>query len=527
MKKQYKIIRLPKGAGEFRTIYAPSKAYKEKLTTFLLDLQQKIHDADKEYTIHGFIRGRGPVSNAQKHVGYAYTLSFDLKDFFDSVKVEMVKEYLSKEETELCFIDGIARQGLPTSPLIANLAFLKLDKMIKSAIAEEGVYAIYTRYADDLIFSFNQQDFAPRLESIVEQIITDGGFRLNRKKTKLQSAKHGRRIITGIGVDERAIHPSRKLKRRIRAAIHQKNREKAFGLLSWAECREPRAFYTDRDLLNKNIFEEDALDLSNDFYLSDFLSFEAYVAAVEADFEDSSLAHEHDREKWNIQTAAFLAQREAFYLKERGRAQEARKETRKDIEKHFSAEEEEKKELQKAQTKAAVKKTVQKPAAASVEKKKEERKKELNIDFDTLKEVEQEQVTSFQEEKKAQRRHKEETQQFNTEQEEKKKSLNKVFLASILPIVLLIGAMSYYFSATKADVKESYPLIIETEPYDARIQIMNIIKKYEMGIELKPGEYDIRISKKGYTSQRFMIQMEHENIIIKRELKKIKKRKVY
>ena len=87
--------------------------------------------------------------------------------------------------------------------------------------------------------------------------------------------------------------------------------------------------------------------------------------------------------------------------------------------------------------------------------------------------------------------------------------------------------MSYYFSATKVEVKETYPLFIETVPYDARIQIMNIMPKYQMGIELKPGDYDIRISKKGYETQRFMIKMKYENVIIKRELQKIKKRKVY
>ena len=253
MKKQYKIIKLPKGNGNFRTIYAPSKAYKEKLKTFLPDLQQKLHNADEEHTMHAFMRGRGPVSNAQKHVGYAYTLSLDLKDFFDSVRAEMVTEYLSEEERSLCFIDGIARQGLPTSPLIANLAFIPVDALIKSAIAEEGIYTVYTRYADDLIFSFNHEEFASTLEKLVKRIVKESGFTLNDKKTKLQSAKSGRRMITGIGVGERAIYPSRKLKRNIRAAVHQKNREKAFGLLSWAECKAPRTFYTDRDLLKKNI----------------------------------------------------------------------------------------------------------------------------------------------------------------------------------------------------------------------------------------------------------------------------------
>ena len=527
MKKQYKIIKLPKGDGKFRTIYAPSKAYKEKLKSFLLDLQQKVHDADEDKTIHGFLRGRGPSSNAHKHVGYEYTLSLDIKDFFDSVKVEMVAEFLSAEEQDLCFIDGIARQGLPTSPLIANLAFLKLDEKIKLAIEEEGVYTVYTRYADDLIFSFNHKEFAQTLEGLVKKIITDGGFVLNSKKTKLQSAKDGRRMITGIGVDERGIHPSRKLKRKIRAAVHQKNREKAFGLLSWAECKEPRAFYTDRDLLNKNIFNEEALDLSNDFFLSNLLSFEAYVERVEEDFENSTLAHETDRDKWEKQKNAFLAQRDAFYLKEKEHAKAERKVTRKDIERRFAAEDEEKKEVKKPQQKKAAQKPVQKVTSTAAQGKQEERVKELNIDFDTLKEIEQEQVASFQDEKKAQRLKSEEIKEQSDKQEEKKQLLNKLFVASILPIVLIIGAMSYYFSATKVEVKETYPLFIETVPYDARIQIMNIIDKYKMGIELKPGEYDIRISKKGYTTQRFKIKMEHKNIIMKRELIKIKKRKVY
>ena len=527
MKKQYKIIKLPKGDGNFRTIYAPSKAYKERLQSFLLDLQQKVHNSDGDYTLHGFMRGRGPVSNAQKHVGYAYTLSLDLKDFFDSVTIEMVKEYLSEEEISLCFIDGIARQGLPTSPLIANLAFLKVDAHIKGAIAEEGIYTVYTRYADDLIFSFNHEAFASTLEKLIKRIVKENGFILNDKKTKLQCAKGGRRMITGIGVGERAIFPSRKLKRQIRAALHQKNREEAFGLLSWAECKVPRAFYTDRDLLNKNIFEEAALDISNDFYLSDLLSFEAYVDAVEANFGNVYLAHEKDREKWEKQKEAFLLQREAFYVREKSRAVSERKETRKEIEKHFAAEEEEKKETKQPQTKKASPKPTQQTASPAVQEKKEERAKELNIDFDALKEIEQDEVATFQDEKKAQRRKSEEVKQKSEEKEQKKQALNKVFLASILSIIVLLGVMSYYFSSTKVEINATYPLFIETEPYDARIQIMNIIDKYEVGIALKPGEYDIRISKKGYTTQRFKIKMEHENIIIKRELQKIKIRKVY
>jgi len=517
MNKQYKIIKLPKGGGKYRTVYAPNKAYKNRLVSFLLDLQQKLHNAETEGVVHGFMRGRGAVSNALQHVGYRYTLSLDLEDFFDGVKADMVKEYLSAEELELCFIDGVARQGLPTSPVIANLAFLKFDSAIKKSISDEGMHVVYTRYADDLIFSFNDESFAPRIESEAEKIITRAGFRLNRNKKRLQCAANGRRMITGIGVDERNIYPSRKIKRRIRAALHQQNREQAFGLLSWAECKRPRTFYTDRDLLNKNIFEERALDISNDFYLSDLLSFDDYIDAVENDFDSSLLPHEHDREKWEEQKAAFSAQREAFYTDKKTRAAEDRKERRKEIERRFEADKEEK----VPQEKKSVKTSIIENSAAK------EEAKELVVDFDALKEIAQEHVESYQKESMARRNVKEETRQAKEEQDEKKRVFGKRLLAGILPLLLLVGAVSYYYSATRIEVKSTYQLFIETVPYGAKIQILNIKPKYEMGIALKPENYQIRISKKGYETQTFWIKMEQENVYIKRELKQIRKRKVY
>ncbi|MBU1642074.1 hypothetical protein KKE54_01825, partial [bacterium] len=318
-------------------------------------------------------------------------------------------------------------------------------------------------------------------------------------------------------------YPSRKIKRRIRAAMHQENREQVFGLLSWAECKRPSAFYTDRDLLNKNIFEEMALDISNDFYLSGLLSFDAYVDTVESDFDASALAHERDRAKWEVQKAAFLAQREEFYQKEKKRVQAERLERREKIERQFAAEKEAKEKTKSPQGKTGPKVSQTENAGADDETKA----KELVVDFNALKEIAQEHVESYQKESMVRRNIKEETRQAKEEQEEKKRALSNRLLAAILPVLLLIGAVSYYFSATRIEVKATYQLFIETVPYGAKIQILNIKPKYEMGIELKPDNYQIRISKKGYQTQTFWIKMEQENKFIKCELKEIKKRKVY
>ena len=521
MKKQYRIIKLPKGKGAYRTIYAPTKAYKEKLQSFLLDLQQKVHNLDKDFSIHGFMRGRSPVTNAQKHIGYEYTLSLDLKDFFSDVKLEMVAEYLSEEEQELCFIEGIARQGLPTSPLMANLAFLKLDTQIKDALSEEGAYTMYTRYADDMIFSFNHFELSETIEKIVAEIVSAGGFTLNMKKRKLQCTKNGRRIITGVGVGERRIYPTRHVKRQLRAALHQNKKAAVIGLLSWSQCLEPRPFYTDRDLLNMHVFYDGALDLSNDFYLSDLLSFEEYVNRVEVDFEDSSVVHEQDPEVWEKQKNAFLEQREEFYIKEKQASKERQKSLKKVIEEEFNPKA---KRGEKKQTKAKSSSSRQQIKRTHTPAKHVS--KVQAVDFETLKEIEQEEASSFEEVKKQHRREKEQIK-FKIEQEEQqKKALNRIFLASIAPIILLILAMSYYYANTELEIKPAYPLFVNVTPYDANIDIIDY-SPYTMGIKLKPGIYEIQIDKKGYVPQQFTITMKHNPVVVSRELKRVYKRKVY
>jgi len=159
--------------------------------------------------------------------------------------------------------------------------------------------------------------------------------------------------------------------------------------------------------------------------------------------------------------------------------------------------------------------------------KTEEQAKALAVDFDTLRAMSQEDIVRFEKEQKSRRRMQEMRHQTTAEQAEKNEKLNKLFVASILPILLVIAALSIYFSATKVEIKEAYPLFVETVPYDANIQIVNIEPKYEMGILLKPDSYLIRISKKGYMTQEFWIKMGNDTMVVKRELKAVKKRKVY
>jgi hypothetical protein len=237
-----RVFSISKRNGKRRTIYAPNDSEKESLRGLLPQLNAAAMAADVAGVQHGFQPGRSPVTNALRHVGYTYTLSFDLENFFESVTAQQVPEEFRDPQ---CFPDGAARQGLPTSPPLANLAAAAMDAEILSR-NPRGRFVnqrfVYTRYADDLTFSFNEERLIGTLKRIVPEIVQRHGFAINASKTKLQCAAAGLRHVTGIAVGERGIQPTREIKRRLRAARHQRNTAEARGLLEWCRLRIPKGF---------------------------------------------------------------------------------------------------------------------------------------------------------------------------------------------------------------------------------------------------------------------------------------------
>jgi hypothetical protein len=232
-------VRIPKRRGEYRTIYVPSAEYKYELSHAAGKLERKARSLDKNEVSHGFTRHKSPITNALAHVNHAFTLSIDLKDFFDHVTPEKVKGKLAKAELDLVIENGAARQGLPTSPAVANIAFSDSDSAILKWIAKNKKNVVYTRYADDLTFSFDDEGLEKELLPALKNIIGRAGFKINERKIALQCARDGRRKITGVAVDAVGVHPTRDSKRKLRAARHQKNIDEARGLEEWCKCKLP------------------------------------------------------------------------------------------------------------------------------------------------------------------------------------------------------------------------------------------------------------------------------------------------
>lgn len=241
-----RVFQVRKRSGGTRTVYAPSDRAKRRYRQIAGRILEVYQLAGYGESAHGFLPGRSPITNAQKHVGYAFTLTIDLADCFDHVTEEYLT--LGPEHTPLirsACVHGAARQGLPSSPIACNLALESMDLMIRGMIAPSTAY---TRYADDLTFSSDSLAALLDIRDRIPEIARLSGQYLNPKKTRIQYAGYGRRIVTGIAVDDDGIHPTRAAKRRLRAARHRarrtgtkRDRDRARGLAEWCKLRRPKA----------------------------------------------------------------------------------------------------------------------------------------------------------------------------------------------------------------------------------------------------------------------------------------------
>ncbi|MDQ3367406.1 MAG: reverse transcriptase family protein [Myxococcota bacterium] len=231
----YVEFEIPKAKGGSRRIAAP-RAPLRKVQRLILEKilgRVPLHDA-----CHGFVAGRSTVTNARPHRGAAIVVKLDLKDFFPTVHYRRVKglfehlgygadvaatlagltTYRPKLESGEVVWPGLLPQGAPTSPALANLACRRLDRRLERLAAKYG--ASYTRYADDLTFSFAQVPDVRigRFLWWVDGICQQEGFTERDDKRRILRAKHQQRV-TGLVVNA-GVNIPRADRRRFRAILH-------------------------------------------------------------------------------------------------------------------------------------------------------------------------------------------------------------------------------------------------------------------------------------------------------------------
>jgi len=212
--KRYKIPKKKKNAG-LRTIHHPSRQTKalqySLIETFLNRF--RIHNCAAAYRRNV----RSPLlRNATLHAKYSYSVRVDFSDFFHSISpsdlfvlagnngIELSTE--EKNFLEDCLFIKVRGRGkglaigAPSSPCVSNIAMFTLDEKITSLAASISGQNIYTRYADDIVFSTNTkgscQTFYEGLCDLISNT-TAPKLDVNRRKTAFGS-RASRRVVTGL-----------------------------------------------------------------------------------------------------------------------------------------------------------------------------------------------------------------------------------------------------------------------------------------------------------------------------------------
>jgi retron-type reverse transcriptase len=230
----YVEFEVPKRSGGVRRISAPRAKLKAVQRAILEKILEHMpaHEA-----AHGFVKGRSTVSNAEPHTGATVVVRVDLEDFFPTVHYRRVKGLfqahgygdevagvlagLSTHRPVLpdgmVVWPGALPQGAPTSPAIANLVCRRMDARLTALAKKAG--ATYTRYADDLSFSFEKPpEKLGRFLWWVNAILQQEGFLENAPKRRVMR-KNSRQRVTGLTVNEQVSIP-REERRRFKAILN-------------------------------------------------------------------------------------------------------------------------------------------------------------------------------------------------------------------------------------------------------------------------------------------------------------------
>lgn len=234
--KRYKEFEIAKrGGASPRVIRAPIKPIKDLQRGLVKQIAPAYRPSPHT---HGFVEGRSPETNAEKHQRRRWTLRIDLSEFFPTIHFGRVygmfkafpfdyPDDVAALLAQLCCHENELPQGAPTSPLISNLICRGLDKDIAELARKER--CTYSRYADDLCFSTNRTVFPGALATResgssavageeLRKIIDGHGFDINEAKTRL-IFRSQRQRVTGLVVND-GINVSQDYVRSLRNLLH-------------------------------------------------------------------------------------------------------------------------------------------------------------------------------------------------------------------------------------------------------------------------------------------------------------------
>lgn len=158
--------------------------------------------------ITGYRKWLSVHHNAIIHKWKKYIMIIDLVDFFWSIRKEDLYRLYSQENIKnvdklLDFISfkGRLPQWAPTSPIVSNIFFKRIDYTIKKYLAQISSDITYSRFVDDIAIWFDCHEYRYNVFTWVQKILNQNGFKINKRKLKLYE-HNKQRIVTWMIVND-------------------------------------------------------------------------------------------------------------------------------------------------------------------------------------------------------------------------------------------------------------------------------------------------------------------------------------
>lgn len=214
--REYKSFTIPKRNWGQRIIDSPNKD--------LMNIQKDLlSNLEKSFIfptyVTAFIKNRWIKNNANKHISKKIVINIDIENFFHSITSDKIRDslgyykWVNKGYIEN-FIDIITYkwrlpQWSPTSPFIANLVFLWIDSIIISILKRYDKNVWYSRYADDITFSSNNEKIKDAIRIITDWVLPKYWYKAKKKKTTIYR-NHRKQLVTWLIVNEKVSYPRNK-----------------------------------------------------------------------------------------------------------------------------------------------------------------------------------------------------------------------------------------------------------------------------------------------------------------------------
>jgi len=168
---------------------------------------ERVQETTKHPNSFGFAKNRSIHQVATIHSNSSTIISFDIRDFFHSFTESRIRSFFNSKLGSGVKLDKFIKlttiedkevseerfmcQGSPISPLFTNILSWDLDNDLLSYANQNN--AKYTRYADDLTFSFTTPYPTDFVENVLN-ICSKHNFHVNTEKIEIQPAIKDKKV---------------------------------------------------------------------------------------------------------------------------------------------------------------------------------------------------------------------------------------------------------------------------------------------------------------------------------------------